>query len=164
MLAKQAEDLDGLVVGRSEPVGVPGVELGDFSRLHGDVMLADDETELPRDHEEPLIAFVDAELGLACLGRDDDLPGLRAVGLLGKRDHRTAVALVGGEMDARVADVGRGDKLVERDAVGLGPRLELNGPDEEGHAAMDMTVIRDIIAGLLIAGAVGAWVPDSFLG
>jgi hypothetical protein len=44
--AVDAEDLDGLVAHRAEPVRQAGVELGDLARLQGDVLIAEDQPQL----------------------------------------------------------------------------------------------------------------------
>ncbi len=106
--AEEAEDLDGLVVGGSEPVGVAGVELGHLSGFHDDFVVGEDEPHFAGDDEEPFAAFVGSQLRFAGLGRDDDFPRLGPVGLLRQRDDGAPVAALGVETDAGVADWGAG--------------------------------------------------------
>ena len=115
--AVDAQDLDRLAVCRAEPVRHAGVELCDLARPHGDVVLAEDQAHLTREHVEPLVALVRAEVALP-LGRDHDLPDGEPARLLREREDEAAVAGARLEPDARVADLGRTDQLVERHLIG----------------------------------------------
>ena len=77
--------------GWAEPVRHAGVELCDLAWPHRDVVLAEDQAHLTREHVEPLVALVGAEVALA-LGRDDDLPDGEPARLLGEREDEPAVA------------------------------------------------------------------------
>ena len=79
--AEQAEHLDRLVAGGSEPMGQAGVELRDLAGPHGDVVVGQDQTDPPGEHVQPLVALVGAQVGLTSLRRDDGLPRLDAAGL-----------------------------------------------------------------------------------
>ena len=93
--AEDAQDLRGSVSCCAEPVWDLGVELCDLSRLHRDVVVSDDEPQLPGEHVEPLVAFVTAKLRAAAFGRDDHLPCVRTAWLAGER-HDDAVARFSG--------------------------------------------------------------------
>ena len=66
------------------------IELGNFAGPHRDVVLAEDQPHLPRK---------------------------QAARLQGQREHETSVAALRLEADARVADLGPADELVERDLM-----------------------------------------------
>src|SRR5215207_6621295 len=121
--AVHAEDLDRLVAGRAEPVRQAGVELGDLARLPRDVVLAQDQPHLAREHVEPLIARVGAEPALP-FGRDDDLPHRHPAGLLCEGIDEPAVARARPGADARVTDPRRADELVKRQMKGVGQRQQ----------------------------------------
>src|SRR4029079_16040580 len=89
------ENLDGLVVGRAEPVRKLRVELSNLAGAHRDVVLAEDKPHLTAKDVKPCVAAVDAELGLALLGGDQDLPGVDFGVVLAERDDDTTVALPG---------------------------------------------------------------------
>jgi hypothetical protein len=52
-----AENFDGALAGGTEPVGVPGVELGDFAGPECDVVVTEDEAQAAAEHREPLSHF-----------------------------------------------------------------------------------------------------------
>src|SRR4029079_19347507 len=83
------ENLDGLVVGRAEPVRKLRVELSNLTGAHRDVVLSEDEPHLAAQDVQPFVAAVDAQLGLALLGRDQDLPGVDAGVALAERNDDT---------------------------------------------------------------------------
>ena len=114
----------GSVASRTEPVREPGVELGDLTGSHRDVVVGEDQAQLPGQHVEPLVAVVGAQLGFAALGRDDHLPRVLTGRLLGQRHDDAAVADPRLEPDPGIADLGRADELVERHPVRLGDRQE----------------------------------------
>ncbi len=57
--AEQAQHLGRLRPGAAEPMRDPRVELGDLAGLHDEVVLGQQEPQLPREHVHPLIALVD---------------------------------------------------------------------------------------------------------
>lgn len=119
-LAEQAQQLDGMVAVGPEPVGNPGVELGDLAGGQHQVPIGDHEPQPSGEDVQPLVPLVDAEIGWVVTRRDDDLPRLDATGLAGERDHGATVAFLGTELHARIAHLGRADEVVERHLVRFG--------------------------------------------
>jgi integrase len=77
---------------------------------------AEDEAHLAREHVQPLVSRVGAELAFA-LGRDVDLPNGHAAGLLRQGVDEPAVAGPGLEAHAGVADPRRADQFIEREVM-----------------------------------------------
>jgi thioredoxin reductase len=118
-----AQDLDRIVVRRTEPVRQSRVELGDFAGPHRDVVLAEDQSHLPGQDVQPLVAVVRPKLTLP-FRRNDDLPHVHATRLLCQRKDHSAVADARLEPNSRIADVGCADELVERHLMDFGQREE----------------------------------------
>lgn len=55
---------------------------------------------------------MDAEVWLVLSGRDGDLEGLEASGLSGQREDGPSVDASWGDVDAGVANFGRGDQFI----------------------------------------------------
>ena len=101
-----------------------GVELGD---LAGPMMMswsARISRSSTAEHVEPLVALVRAQLGLAALGRDHHLPRVHPAGAAVSGTTARPLRLLRLQPDARVADLGRADELVERDPVRLRDRQQ----------------------------------------
>ena len=110
--AVNTQDLDRLVIRGTEPVRHAGIELGNLALAHCDVVLAQDEPHLPRQHVQPFVPFVRTELAFA-LGRNDYFPHLQTARLLGEREDHAPVADAWFQPDARVADLGRAHQFIE---------------------------------------------------
>ena len=63
MLAEEAEELDGVLVGGAEPVRGAGVELGGLAGAEDEVVLGEDEAESAVEDVDPLVALVGLRLG-----------------------------------------------------------------------------------------------------
>src|SRR4029078_9298077 len=103
--------------GRAEPVRKLRVELSNLAGAHRDVVLTEDQPHLAAQDVQPFVTAVDAGLGLALLGRDQDLPGVDTGVALAERDDDTTVAFPGFRLDPWISDLGGGDELVERHAM-----------------------------------------------
>ena len=91
-----------------------GVELGDLAGSEDPVAVAEDESQVAGQDVDPLVAVVGPRFGVGLARRDDDLPGLHAVGLSGERDDGPALDAAGSEADPRIAHLGRTDEVVQR--------------------------------------------------
>ena len=122
--SEQAEDFGGFVAGIAEPVGNAGVELDGLARSEHDVLLPDDQPHPSAQDVHPLVTLVHSWPGPSRVDRKDDLPGLYADWSLRQRHDSAAVDATSLQADARVADIGGVDEVVERDAIHLRERKE----------------------------------------
>ena len=68
--AEEAEQLDGLIAGCTEPVRYPGVELGDLAGLHREIVAAEQQPQLAAEYVQPFVPVVRLELWPLALGPD----------------------------------------------------------------------------------------------
>ena len=115
--AEEAEQLDGLIAGCTEPVRYLGVELGDLAGLHREVVAAEQQPQLAAEYVQPFVPVVRLELWPLALGRDHHLPGVHSIRMLGERHDNPRTPLLWLWPDPRVADLGGADEVVERDTV-----------------------------------------------
>src|SRR6187551_3567263 len=66
--AEQTQELDPAVIGGTEPVRHPGIELGRLAGREAQVVLADDRAQGAVKHVQPLVALVRLKLRLAPRG------------------------------------------------------------------------------------------------
>ena len=117
--AEQAQDFHRPITGGSEPVRDLGVELGDFARAHGDVVVGEDQPQLAAQDVQPLVALVGAKIRFAGFRRDHHLPRMHAARLLRQRHDGATATLLWSQPDPRIPDLGGVHELVEGDAMGV---------------------------------------------
>ena len=105
---EDAEDLGGLGRPCCRTSAGPGVEGRDLAGPEHQVLVAEDEAHVARQDVDPFVAVVCAWLRGGLAGRDDDLPGLDAIGVPGQRDHGPALDAARLEPEPRVALLGCG--------------------------------------------------------
>ena len=73
---------------------------------------------------DPFVPVVGSRLCIDLAGRDNDLPGLHAVGLHSEGNDGPALDVARFEADSWVADFRSANKIVQWHAVGVGQRKE----------------------------------------
>ena len=116
-----------------EPVRIPGVKFRGLTSSH-DVMLSQDQPNLTRHDEYPLVADVGSWFGFAIRGSDRDLERLRLARMLRQRGEGSTIGPCRSTKNARVFDLRRRHNLLERHSSSLFQQIHSQSHRQAWHS------------------------------